>query len=91
MAEYNNIANPSIIYIGQKIRIPWTPSVGDVVIYNGTVHYVNAYADAGYNCTGGKAKITSIHQLGKSKHPYHLVGINCSVHGWVDAGTFTKV
>lgn len=90
LAEYNNIANPSIIYVGQKIRIPWTPEVGDTVIYNGSVHYVNAYADTGYNCTGGKAKITQIHQLGKSKHPYHLVGIGCSVHGWCDEGTFTK-
>lgn len=90
LAEYNNIANPSIIYVGQKIRIPYTPKVGDTVIYNGTVHYVNAYADSGYSCTGGKAKITQIHQLGKSKHPYHLVGIGCSVHGWCDEGTFTK-
>lgn len=90
LAEYNNIANPSIIYVGQKIRIPWRPTVGDTVIYNGTVHYINAYADSGYNCTGGKAKITQIHQLGKSKHPYHLVGIGCSVHGWCDEGTFTK-
>ena len=90
LAEYNNIANPSVIYVGQKIRIPWVPAVGDIVVYNGTVHYVNAYADTGYNCTGGKAKITQIHQLGKSKHPYHLVGIGCSVHGWCDAGTFTK-
>lgn len=90
LAKYNNIANPSIIYVGQKIRIPWTPTVGDVVIYNGTVHYTNAYADTGYPCTGGKAKITMIHQLGKAKHPYHLVGINCSVHGWCDEGTFTK-
>jgi LysM repeat protein len=90
LAEYNNIANPSIIYVGQKIRIPWIPEVGDTIIYNGTVHYVNAYADTGYSCTGGKAKITQIHQLGKSKHPYHLVGINCSVHGWVDEGTFVK-
>jgi LysM repeat protein len=90
LAEYNNISNPSIIYVGQKIRIQWTPSVGDTVVYNGDVHYVNAYADTGYNCTGGKAKITMIHQLGKSKHPYHLVGIGCSVHGWVDEGTFIK-
>ena len=90
LAEYNNIANPSIIYVGQKIRIPWTPEVGDTVVYNGAVHYVNAYANSGYNCTGGKAKITQIHQLGKSKHPYHLVGIGCSVHGWCDEGTFTK-
>jgi LysM repeat protein len=90
LAKYNNIANPSIIYVGQKIRIPWTPTVGDVVIYNGAVHYTNAYADTGYPCTGGKAKITAIHQLGKAKHPYHLVGIGCSVYGWVDEGTFTK-
>lgn len=90
LAEYNNIPNPSIIYAGQKIRIPWTPAVGDTVIYNGTVHYVNAYAASGYNCTGGKAKITQIYQLGKSKHPYHLVGIDCSVHGWVDESTFVK-
>lgn len=90
LAEYNNIANPSIIYVGQKIRIPWKPEIGDAVIYNGTVHYANAYADAGYNCTSGKAKITAIHQLGKAKHPYHLVGINCSVYGWVDEETFIK-
>ena len=90
LAEHNNISNPSIIYVGQKIRIPWTPQVGDTVIYNGAVHYVNAYADTGYNCVGGKAKITKIHQLGKSKHPYHLVGIGCGVHGWVDEGTFIK-
>jgi LysM repeat protein len=91
LAEYNNISNPSIIYVGQKIRIPGKPQIGDTVIYNGAVHYTNAYADSGYPCTGGKAKITQIHQLGKSKHPYHLVGIGCSVHGWVDEDTFTKV
>lgn len=90
LAEYNNIPNPSIIYVGQKIRIPWKPQIGDTVTYNGAVHYVNAYANSGYSCTGGKAKITQIHQLGKSKHPYHLVGIGCSVHGWVDEDTFTK-
>lgn len=90
LAEYNNISNPSIIYVGQKLRIPGTYQIGDTVIYNGSVHYVNAYADTGHNCTGGKAKITQIHQLGKSKHPYHLVGIGCSVHGWVDVDTFTK-
>lgn len=90
LAEYNNIPNPSIIYVGQKIRIPRMYQIGDVVIYNGAVHYTNAYADSGYPCTGGKAKITQIYQLGKSKHPYHLVGIDCSVHGWIDEDTFTK-
>ena len=90
LAKYNNISNPNLICVGQKIRIPWVPKIGDVVLYNGTVHYANANADTGYTCTGGKAKITAIHQLGKSKHPYHLVGINCSVYGWCDEGTFTK-
>lgn len=90
LAEYNNIANPSIIYVGQKIRIPKTYEIGDTVIYNGTVHYANAYADVGYNCASGKAKITAIHKLGNAKHPYHLVGIGCSVYGWVNEGTFTK-
>ena len=90
LAEYNNISNPSIIYVGQKIRIPWKPAVGDTVVYNGAVHYANAYANSGYPCTGGKAKITRIYQLGKSKHPYHLVGIDCSVYGWVDEWSFTK-
>ena len=45
-------------------------------------------------CKSGKAKITQIYQLGKSKHPYHLVrvsGSGATVYGWVDAGTFEKV
>ena len=42
---------------------------------------------------GGKAKITQIYQLGKSKHPYHLVRVGCdgaTVYGWVDENTFSK-
>lgn len=71
----------------------WTPSVGDIVTYNGNVHYVNANASTGSPCKGGKAKITNIFKLGKSKHPYHLVyvsGNGASVYGWVDEGSFTK-
>ena len=72
---------------------PWTPKVGDIVNYNGTKHYANANAANGSTCKGGKAKITNIYQLGKSKHPYHLVriaGKGANVLGWVDEGTFTK-
>ena len=61
--------------------------------YNGNVHYATANASAGSPCNGGKAKITKVYQLGKSKHPYHLVrvaGAGSSVYGWVDANTFTK-
>lgn len=102
LAEYNGIENPNIINIGQKIKIPgsgggkatpWTPAVGDTVIYNGTRHYSNANALTGPICKGGKAKITQIYQLGKSKHPYHLIAVSGSgstVWGWVDEGSFTK-
>ncbi len=101
LAAYNNISNPNVIAVGQKIRIPqssntttaWTPKVGDTVNYKGTVHYANANATSGAACKGGKAKISSIYQLGKSKHPYHLIrvsGSGATVYGWVDAGTFTK-
>lgn len=104
LAAYNNISNPNVITVGQKIKIPkgasstttatsWTPKVGDIVNYNGSKHYVNANAANGSACKGGLAKITNIYQLGKSKHPYHLVrvaGKGASVYGWVDEGSFTK-
>ena len=69
----------------------WTPQVGDIVVYNGSVHYTSADSTTKKACKGGKAKITAIAK-GK-KHPYHLVrvsGSGASVYGWVDAGTFTK-
>lgn len=104
LAEYNGISNPNIINIGQKIKIPggtaaggeatqWTPAVGDTVIYNGTRHYASANAVTGPVCKGGKAKITQIYQLGKAKHPYHLIAVSgggSTVYGWVDEGSFTK-
>lgn len=71
----------------------WVPAVGDTVVYNGTTHYTSANATSAKSCKGGKAKITQIYQLGKSKHPYHLVrvsGSGATVYGWVDAGSFTK-
>lgn len=71
-----------------------TFNVGDTVFYTGTVHYNSANAANSSVCMGGKAKITQIYQLGKSKHPYHLVrvsGSGASVYGWVDEGTFTKI
>lgn len=98
LAKYNNISNPNMISVGQKIKVPinkntWIPKVGDIVLYKGNKHYVNANAIVSSRCKGGKAKITEIYQLGKSKHPYHLVAITGSgstVHGWVDKGSFAK-
>ena len=76
-----------------KADEPWIPNVGDIVNYTGNKHYANANAANGASCKGGKAKITNIYQLGKSKHPYHLVrvsGKGATVYGWVDEGSFTK-
>lgn len=62
--------------------------VGDVVDFTGSKHYTSANATSGPACKPGKAKITQIYQLGKSKHPYHLVAVSgggSTVYGWVDA------
>ena len=99
LAQYNGIANPNIISIGQKIRIPgkatqaaaWTPAKGDTVNFTGNKHYVSANATSGPACKPGKAKITAIAK--GTKHPYHLVRVSgggSTVYGWVDAGIFTK-
>lgn len=71
-----------------------TFKVGDTVTFMGNTHYTSANGTSGKVCKGGKAKITQIYNLGKSKHPYHLVRVDgkdgCSVWGWVDEGTFRK-
>lgn len=100
LAVYNGISNPNIIHVGQKIKIPsgqasttWTPKVGDVVNFTGNRHYASANATTGPTCKSGKAKITQIYQLGKSKHPYHLIAVSSggsNVYGWVDKDSFTK-
>ena len=79
--------------LGETAEKNETFKVGDIVNYTGTVHYTSANSTKPSTCKGGKAKITQIYQLGKSKHPYHLVrvsGSGASVYGWVDEGTFTK-
>ena len=61
--------------------------VGDVVNFTGSKHYISANDTNGKNCKPGKAKITQIYQLEKSKHPYHIVAENgggSNVYGWVD-------
>lgn len=68
-------------------------NIGDIVYYNGGVHYTNAYSNFPINCKNGKAKITDIYLLGRSKHPYHLIAVKGSgsnVYGWVDEGSFSK-
>lgn len=61
-------------------------SVGDVVTFTGTKHYVSSNANNGKSCKPGKAKVTAVAKSGK--HPYHLVkatGSTSTVYGWVDA------
>lgn len=61
--------------------------VGDTVNFTGTKHYISANATSAKSCKAGKAKITQIYQLGKSKHPYHLIAVSgggSTVYGWVD-------
>ena len=84
-----------MIRVGQVIKIPceWTPKVGDIVYYNGNVHYSNSGALVGKKCVGGQARIAAIYGLGKAKHPYQLIrvaGKGATVYGWVNEGTFTK-
>ena len=61
-------------------------SVGDVVTFTGTKHYVSSNAVNGKSCKPGKAKVTAVAKTGK--HPYHLIkttGSASTVYGWVDA------
>ncbi len=62
--------------------------VGDIVAFTGAKHYTSANAASGLACKPGKAKITQVYQVGKSKHPYHIVAVSgggSTVYGWVDA------
>lgn len=74
------------------VTTPVVYKVGDIVEFSGTVHYTTANASKPRPCLSGKAKITRIYRLGKSKHPYHLIrtGGGSTVYGWVDEGTFRK-
>lgn len=94
LAEYNDISNPNLIEVGQQIRIPGTKTefkTGDIVDFKDTKHYVSSQSDTARVCMGGQARISLINKNGK--HPYHLIhcGAGCTVYGWVDEGTFTKI
>lgn len=70
--------------------------VGDIVEFTGTKHYVwaDAPTNAGKTCRPGKAKVTQVHRVGKSKHPYMVVAVNgggSTVYGWVDADDLREI
>lgn len=65
----------------------YIPKVGDIVQFLGGPHYRSANAATAPNSPkAGPAKITQIYQLGKSKHPIHVIHTDkqSSVYGWVD-------
>lgn len=61
---------------------------GDIVSFNGGMHYVSPSGQKGYSASSGKAEITKIKS--QEKHPYHLVHTDngSNVYGWVDSGSF---
>ena len=70
--------------------------VGDIVEFTGTKHYVwaDAPTNAGKTCRPGKAKVTQVHRVGKSKHPYMVVAVSgggSTVYGWVDADDLREI
>ena len=58
--------------------------VNSIVDFAGGTHYVSPNADnpASTNLKSGKAKLTMIKS--GTKHPYHLIGVDCNVYGWVN-------
>ena len=67
-------------------------SVGDVVTFTGTRHYVSSNSTNGKTCKPGQAKVTALANTGK--HPYHLIkttGSSSTVYGWVDAADVKEV
>lgn len=64
-------------------------NVGDVVQFTGTKHYVSSDSTSGSTCKPGKAKVTKVYRVGKSKHPYclqYVSGGGSNVYGWVNVG-----
>ena len=57
--------------------------------FTGTKHYVSSDATSGSTCKPGKAKVTKVYRVGKSKHPYclqYVSGGGSNVYGWVNVG-----
>lgn len=60
--------------------------VGDVVMFNGTTHYVSSTGTRGTACNPGLAKITIV--APGAAHPYHLIkekDSSSNVYGWVNS------
>lgn len=81
---------PYVEYTKEPEPAPAAIEVGDIVNFTGKKHYTSANALLGKSCGKGLAKVTAIHKLGKSKHPYHLVRTGkTGPYGWVNAADIT--
>lgn len=77
---------PYVDYTQGSEPAPAAIEIGDIVNFAGTKHYTSANALVAKSCGKGLAKVTAIHKLGKSKHPYHLVRTGkTGPYGWVNA------
>ena len=93
LAVLNNLENPDLITVGQKLKIPATtaqaapaPKVGDVVTFTGSRHYPASTSNAASVAKPGLAAVT--HIAPNAPHPFHLIriaGKGSTVWGWVDA------
>ena len=94
LAVLNNLDNPDLITVGQKLKIPAAnaqasapaPKVGDVVTFTGSRHYPASTSNAASVAKPGLAAVT--HIAPNAPHPFHLIriaGKGSTVWGWVDA------
>ena len=96
LVTLNNIANPDVIKVGQKLTIPAktaAPSikVGDVVQFTGRFHYPTSTSNSPSIARSGLATVTRI--APNTAHPYHLVHVaafRSNVYGWCDAADVKK-
>lgn len=82
---------PWIEYVKEEKQKNNSLKIGDIVNFNGNIHYSNAWSGSGYVAKPGKAKITNIRNDGI--HKYHLVKTSNSsstVFGWVDEKYISK-
>lgn len=90
LAVLNNLDNPDLLKVGQKLKVPAAtapaPKVGDVVTFTGKRHYPASTSNAASVAKPGQAAVT--HIAPNAPHPYHLLriaGKGSTVWGWVDA------
>lgn len=66
-------------------------TVGDIVNFTGTKHYVSSNSANGKTCKPGKARVTALASTGK--HRAHLVAVpggGSNVYGWVDTAFIAR-